>query len=274
MLHRNRNPVLRLSAALYPLLFHLFHGKLSIELFTGPAQNRKVRLGIFTTHNGFRRVCSGFVGNDSERRIMKTQRYLIRATTAIFALLVVGVVTPSSSWSSNSGADEFIRQVGNEAIQSLTDKSLDDQQRKDKFREILNRTFKIRLIARFTLGRNWRKATETERNEYVRLFEEFVVLAYAARFRDYSGEDFRVSSVRDINSRDKLVNSKLVLKDGRAIPVHWRVRGGEHYKIIDVLVEGVSMAITQRDEFAAIIDQNGGKVEGLLAALRKKTGSN
>lgn len=202
---------------------------------------------------------------------MKTPKFFIKTTATIIVLLVFGVCKIPASWAASGNADDFIRQVGNEAIQSLTDKSLNEEQRKDKFREILNRTFRVRLLARFTLGRYWRHATPEQQKEYVSLFEDFVVLAYATRFKDYSGEDFRVGAVRDINSRDKLVNSKLVLKDGTAIPVHWRVRGGDNYKIIDVLVEGVSMAITQRDEFAAIIQQRGGKVEGLLAALRKKT---
>ena len=202
---------------------------------------------------------------------MKTSNFFIRTTTTLIVLLVFGVCKAPASWAASGGADDFIRQVGNEAIQSLTDKSLSEEQRKDKFREILNRTFRVQLLARFTLGRYWSQATPEQQKEYVSLFEDFVVLAYATRFKDYSGEDFRVGAVRDINSRDKLVNSKLVLKDGTAIPVHWRVRGGDSYKIIDVLVEGVSMAITQRDEFAAIIRQRGGEVEGLLAALRKKT---
>ncbi len=205
---------------------------------------------------------------------MKTHKFFIRATSAIIVLLVFGVCNSPASWATSGSADDFIRRVGNEAIQSLTDQTLNDQQRKDRFREILNRTFRIRLIARFTLGRYWRRATEAQQKEYVGLFEDFVVLAYAARFRDYSGDNFRVGKVRDINARDKLVNSKLILKDGRTIPVHWRVRGGDAYKIIDVLVEGVSMAITQRDEFAAIINRRGGKIEGLLVALRKKTGRN
>jgi len=203
---------------------------------------------------------------------MKTHKFFTKATSAIIVLLVFGVCNSPASQASSGSAEDFIREVGNEAIQSLTDKALDDQQRKDRFREILNRTFKLQLIARFTLGRYWRQATEQQQKEYESLFEDFVVLAYAARFRDYSGENFRVGNVRDINERDKLVNSALVLKDGRQIPVHWRVRGGDKYKIIDVLVEGVSMAITQRDEFAAIINQGGGKIEGLLAALRQKTG--
>ena len=205
---------------------------------------------------------------------IKTHKFFSKATSAIVVLMVFGVCISPASRASNGSAGEFIQEVGHEAIQSLTDIALDDQQRKDRFREILNRKFKIKLIARFTLGRNWRKATKEQQEEYNILFEDFVVLAFAARFRDFSGDNFSVGKVHYINARDKLVDSKLVLKDGTIIPVHWRVRGGDAYKIIDVLVEGVSMAITHRDEFAAIISRRGGKIEGLLAALRKKTGRN
>jgi phospholipid transport system substrate-binding protein len=149
---------------------------------------------------------------------------------------------------------------------------MSDEQRQNGFRTILNRTFEVPLIARFTLGRYWRRASEVQQKEYVRLFEDFIVLAYAARFKDYRGEAFTVGKVREINERDALVQSLLVLKDGRKIVVYWRVRGKSEPKIIDVIVEGVSMAITQRDEFSAIINQNGGKIDGLLTALRKKTG--
>jgi phospholipid transport system substrate-binding protein len=79
--------------------------------------------------------------------------------------------------------------------------------------------------------------------------------------------------MRKIDERDALVQSELALKDGRKIIVNWRVRSKTEPKIIDVIVEGVSMAITQRDEFSAIINQNGGKIDGLLTALRKKTGN-
>ena len=168
--------------------------------------------------------------------------------------------------------DDFIKKIGKEAIDSLTGKDLSDKEREERFRVILRRSFDIELIARFTLGRYWRRATKEQQIEYVSLFEDFVVQAYAARFKDYSGETFRVGQVRDINEREKLVGSELILKDSRKIPVFWRVRGNSAYKVIDVVVEGVSMAITQRDEFSAIINQNGGKVEGLLVALRKKTG--
>ena len=192
----------------------------------------------------------------------------LRAPVAAIALLIM---TAAGAAADGKGADIFIQKVGQQAIDSLTGKDVDDAERQARFRKILNQTFEVPLIARFTLGRFWRRTSEEQRKEYVGLFEDFIVKAYAARFRDYSGETFTVGKVREIDERDALVQSEITLKDGRRIVVYWRVRGNSEFKIIDVIVEGVSMAITQRDEFAAIINQNGGKVDGLLTTLREKT---
>jgi phospholipid transport system substrate-binding protein len=183
------------------------------------------------------------------------------------------ILASNGALAAGKNADEFIRTVGQEAIESLTGKEMSDVQRQKGFRSILNRTFEVPLIAKFTLGRYWRRASKVQQKEYVQLFEDFIVLAYTARFKDYSGEAFTVGKVREIDERDALVQSLLILKDGRKIVVYWRVRGKSEPKIIDVIVEGISMAITQRDEFSAIINQNGGKIDGLLTALRKKTGN-
>ncbi len=188
-----------------------------------------------------------------------------------FALLLASLAHPPLAKASD-GPDEFIRSVGQNAIDSLTDKAITQDQREERFRKILNAKFEVKLLARFTLGRFWRRATEMQQKEYTSLFEDFIVKAYAARFADYKGENFVVGKIRNINERDNLVQSEVVLTDGRKIPVDWRVRNGKELKIVDVSVEGVSMAITQRDEFSSIINQNGGKIDGLLAALRKKTG--
>jgi len=169
-------------------------------------------------------------------------------------------------------ANGFIKEVGQKAITSLTEKGISTKDREERFRKIFNKSFNVRLLARFTLGVYWRRATKAQQNEYVNLFEDFVVKAYAARFADYTDEKFNVGDTRDIKGGDKLVASEIVMGDGRTIPVHWRVREKDGHQIVDVLLEGVSMAITQRDEFASIINQNGGKVDGLLIALRKRTG--
>ncbi len=197
---------------------------------------------------------------------------MVRIILALLVCFTFATTSPTAARAATGAPDTFISGVGQEAINTLTDKNLSDKEREDRFRALLNRTFGLKLIARFTLGRYWRRATETQQKEFVELFEDFIVQAYAARFKAYNGQTFNVGIVRDINDRDKIVQSALILKDGRKISIHWRVRGNSDYKIVDVLVEGVSMAITQRDEFSSIISQRGGKIEGLLAALREITG--
>ena len=200
-------------------------------------------------------------------------RYLLIPKPFLFFLTVLSLilVTPQAVKATDNPGD-FIRTVGQNAINSLTNKDVTQARREDLFRKILHQTFELKLIARFALGRFWRRASKAQQIEYITLFEDFIVKAYAARFADYKGENFLVGKVRRINERDNLVQSEVVLANGRKIMVHWRVRNGKALKIIDVLVEGVSMAITQRDQFAAIINQNGGKIDGLLSALHKKMG--
>jgi phospholipid transport system substrate-binding protein len=204
------------------------------------------------------------------RETMSNWKFSSTFCRGIGAVALLMVLATGTAYAEN-GADDFIRSVGRQAIDSLTGKALTEEQRQDRFRAIFNRTFEVPLIARFTLGRYWRQTSKTQRKEYVSLFEDFIVMAYAARFKNYSGESFTVGRVRQINESDQLVHSEVAPKDGRKITVDWRVRHKSGFKIIDVIVEGVSMVITQRDEFAAIIKQTGGTVDGLLTALRQKT---
>jgi phospholipid transport system substrate-binding protein len=197
---------------------------------------------------------------------------LIHHRYFVFVILLAASLAFPQLSKAGGGPDDFIRTVGQNAINSLTNKEITQDQREERFRKILNAKFEVKLLARFTLGRFWRRTSEKQQKEYTSLFEDFIVKAYSARFADYQGENFVVGKIRNINERDNLVQSEVVLTDGRKIPVHWRVRNGKEFKIVDVLIEGVSMAITQRDEFSSIINQNGGKIDGLLAALRKKTG--
>ncbi len=190
----------------------------------------------------------------------------------IFLTVVALLLTLPQGVRATDDASDFIRKVGQNAINSLSNKEVTQAKREVLFRKILHQTFDLKLIARFALGRFWRRASRTQQEKYITLFEDFIVKAYAARFADYKGENFIVGKVRNINDRDDLVQSEVVLENGRKIMVHWRVRNGKSLKIIDVLVEGVSMGITQRDQFAAIINQSGGKIDGLLSALHKKMG--
>jgi phospholipid transport system substrate-binding protein len=195
-----------------------------------------------------------------------------RIFTLAAALFVAGSLLAPPAPAAAAGADDFVRATGARAFNSLG-ADIGKAERANRFRDILTQSFDLPTIARFVLGRYWRIANKKQRGEYIKLFEDFIVQAYAHRFKDLSGKEFLVKQTRNLTARDKLVLSEVVIGPGRPpLRVNWRVRGyNDRHRIVDVMVEGISMSVTQRDEFAAVIRRSGGKVEGLLVALRKKT---
>lgn len=167
-------------------------------------------------------------------------------------------------------AKQTIEKMGQEAISFLSNASLSQSQKEEEFRKLLNRNFDMDTIGRFALGRNWKVANKAQKNEYLRLFEDLVVRVYASRFNDYKGEDFNVVSYKDTGKKDVTVTSYIVPNSGSKVQVDWRVRNKNgRYKVIDVVIEGVSMSLTQRSDFSSVIQRGGGNVEVLLAHLRK-----
>lgn len=201
---------------------------------------------------------------------------MLRSPVLAFgAIALVFCVYTSPVHAAAKDAENFIRQMGNKAFASLSEGGISDDQRTERFKALLEEAFDLPRIARFTLGRYWRVATDDEKSEYVALFEKFVILAYATRFQDLSGKKFMVLQSRDISANQSLVLSEIVIPNQPAVKINWRVRSKEEkHKITDVMVEGISMSVTQRDEFVSVIRQTGGKVAGLINALRKKTSSN
>ena len=191
------------------------------------------------------------------------------AALLVAAALLVTAGPPAVA----DGAEAFIQSTADRVFTSYAEE-ITDEQRAKAFRDILTATFELRTIARFTLGHYWRIASSDQRKEYRRLFEDFLVLAYANRFRDLGGVELRITSVVTISKRDQLVQSEVDPGSGRPpIRIGWRVRETSHgYRIVDVIVDGISMSVTQRDQFASAIRSSGGKVDGLLTMLRDKTG--
>ncbi len=168
--------------------------------------------------------------------------------------------------------DALVRALGGDAIRVLSNKSLDEAQRESEFRRLLLKGFDVDQISRFVLGRFWRQATDQQKAEYRQLFEDYIVKAYASRLGDYSGETLTVKDIRPGDEGDVLVPSEIERPNGPPIHIDWRCRKvNDGFKIVDVVVEGVSMAITQRQEFGAVIQNGGGSVAVLIDQLRKRT---
>ena len=173
----------------------------------------------------------------------------------------------------NVSPSEFIASLGDRAVSALTGPQLSREERETRFREMLETHFDVPAIGKFVLGRYWRAATDEEKQEFLKLFEELLVKSYARRFAEYSGESFEVRNVREEANGEALVQSLVVRPSAENIRVDWRLRSNNsEFRVLDVIVEGLSMAVTQRDEFASVIQSKGGKVAGLLEVLRQKVG--
>ena len=195
----------------------------------------------------------------------------MRATILAFCAALVLSLAPARA---ASDAGSFVKELGDRAIRVLTVKDISEQQREDRFRELLREGFDVRRIGRFVLGRYARGVDPAVMDEYQRLFEDLIVATYAARFAEYSGQNFIVKRVvKSKGGRDAIVLSEIRPSDGGPpIRIDWQVHDKNGVlKIVDVRVEGVSMSVTQREEFATVIRQNGGKLSALIDALRKKT---
>lgn len=160
-----------------------------------------------------------------------------------------------------------------EGLQTLRDERLTPGARQERFAAILENDFDLPRIARFTAGRYWSMASEADRQHFVNVFEHWVIVTYSDRFSGYSGEGVKVTGSRPDSETIVTVFTQLVrATGGPPVKIDWRVRRDQtnDYRVVDVAVEGVSMLVTQREEFSSVIQSNGGTVAGLTKALENK----
>jgi phospholipid transport system substrate-binding protein len=189
------------------------------------------------------------------------------ATGAVILVLAILAVAPRAQVTADPRA--FVGTLGARALEVLGP-GVPVAQRQARFRELLRNDFDIPGISQFVLGRYWRAATPPEQQEFLQLFPEYLVQAYSARLGEYGGAPFRVIGSRPAGD-EVAVTSEIARPGGQPIQVDWfLVNRGGALKITDVYVGGVSMKVTQRDEFSSIIQRNGGQVQPLLAQLRQK----
>jgi phospholipid transport system substrate-binding protein len=196
-----------------------------------------------------------------------TRRFFLVAAGLIVGGLMLGMQPVAAA----PGPTTVIADLGNEAIKVLGP-NVDPQLRVTRFRQLFEEDFNIPAISRFVLGRYWRVATPEQQHEFIRLFTNYIALVYANQLAQYNGERLQVTGSRSAPD-GQLVASEIIRSDGHPpARVEWLLspQGGA-YKVNDVIVEGISMAVTQRSEFASVIQRNGGQLQGLIAALRQKT---
>ncbi len=185
---------------------------------------------------------------------------------------VVIATPPASAQDQATSPSQFVQQLGDKAIAQLAGKQIPEQEERTRFRQLLNQYFDIDAIGKFTVGRAyWGGASDAQRKEFLGLYETQVTNAYAKRFENYSGQRFKVTGAqKEEGDGDTIVNSEVTQPSGGPpVSVQWRVRpenGG--FKIADVVIAGISMAVTDRNQFDAVIQRGGGTIQALIDALK------
>ncbi len=202
---------------------------------------------------------------------------LARAHISIVAFVVTAVMlaaAPARAQDDPSLAAValFVDELINDAIVILRRKELPVAERESLLAERLRRGFALDYIARFVLGRHWRKATPGQRREYQDLFTDFIIKSYSVRLDDYTDQTIEVGYAQPVGKKDFIVASKIIRDTGPPLAIDWRVRKRDGaYKVIDLKVAGISMAISQREEFSAVVQREG--IDGLIDGLRSRVNS-
>jgi len=188
-------------------------------------------------------------------------------------VLLLGLLLAPLPALAQGGPSAFLKGFSQEALQELTDKSASDAQKEQRFRSLLKQGFDVPTIAQFVIARYWRAASDTEQQEFIQVFEDYLVQRFLPLFAQYDGQGMKVGEARSDSGNKQLFWVPLQIDQSggqQPIQTEWRLRSvSGSYKILDVRAEGASMALTLRDEYASVMRQKGG-LAGLTQALKEQ----
>ena len=195
---------------------------------------------------------------------MISKKYLILISFIIFTLTNI-------SNSNSIEPDIFVQSTVNRASQVLSD-NLTKDQKIEKLKSIAEETVDIEGIGMYTLGAYRKTLSEDQKREYKILFNQYFLKTFSSRLAEYSNPEIQVNSKEKLNKNYTMVSSILVATEQRPqIKIDWRIytKNSDDPKIRDLIIEGLSLARTQKEEFSSIIQSNDEDIEALFANLKK-----
>ncbi len=198
--------------------------------------------------------------------MIHTKAFAFLAISAMVLGLNIGIAAEGRAQTSPQEATRFVENLGSQAAVVLASGKAD---RRSALRTLIRDSFNLELTSQFVLGKFWNEATPVQRAEFQDLFTEYLLNNYIRHIGNFKAETLVIVGSNVVGDRDVLVETSVESAEGLTNPV-WRVRASAagQYRIIDVSVDGVSLALTQRREFASVVNRRG--LDGLLNMLREK----
>ena len=182
--------------------------------------------------------------------------------------LLLFIKTHSFSYSSNP--EDFIVELVNDAIVKLSDKNLTDENKKEFIKKIASENVDISALGLYTLGELRKSLDKNKIIEYQEVFEKYFLKSLTSRLKDYSSSKLDVTGAEKKSSNYTIVNSKILPKDGNPeIKIDWRIytKNPDKPLIRDLIVEGLSLARTQKEEFSSILSSNNNDINFLIQKI-------
>ena len=189
-----------------------------------------------------------------------------------FSIIVLFLLIFQSSFATTYSSDPqtFVKEMVNDAINTLSNKNLTDEEKASFIEKLAMDNVDINALGLYTLGELRKSADKANLERYQRTFEKYFLKSLTSRLTDYSSNKFEVISSEKKSSNYTIVKSKIGKSENQPeIKIDWRIytKNPEKPLIRDLIVEGLSLARTQKEEFSSIINSNDGKIEALLKNL-------
>ena len=192
----------------------------------------------------------------------------------IFFFISFILLISSNSNSAESNAEAFVLKLTDEAKIIFNDKSLNKDSRLKKLNDLSSKYLDLDALASYTLGDYREKATNSERENFNKLFREYFIKNMSSKLNDFADQDLKIIDSKKINENNIIVSTKVFSKkDAQEIAVEWRIYIKDSKLLArDLVVEGLSLARTQKEEFSSIIASKG--FVGVITALENFNKSN
>lgn len=170
-------------------------------------------------------------------------------------------------------AEEFVQKVTKEGIEDIINANVSQTVKDERFEKLFNNALDLNFIGQFVLGRYWRTATAEQKKEFISAYRELNIKTWSQRFDEFKGKNFIFKGTTPSNTANQVfVNSVVPMDQGEPAKVVWRVKQtGNNFKIVDIIIENVSLAITARNEYTAYIKTAPGGIDDLIKDLQNKT---
>ena len=188
----------------------------------------------------------------------------------IVYLIYIFIFFQGSLHAYSSNPKEFVNELVTEAINKLADKNLDKSQKVIFIEKVASENVDIRALGLYTLGELRKSSEERDISKYQKSFEKYFLKSLTSRLTDYSSSKFQIIGEDKKSSNYTIVKSKIIPDDGGPdIKIDWRVytKNPDKPLIRDLIVEGLSLARTQKEEFASILNSNNNDIKILINKL-------